>query len=81
MWQGSGHPSKVGGFPRNLRFSPPRMTTAGRDSSVNGDTAWGVRGTAIEPASDKFFREDLVMKIFLRPFFEKKMSIKIGFGL
>ena len=27
MWQGSGRPSKVGGFPRVLRFPPPRMTT------------------------------------------------------
>ena len=27
MWQGSGRPSKVGGFPRVLRFPPPCMTT------------------------------------------------------
>ena len=27
MWQGSGRQSKVGGFPRVLRFPPPRMTT------------------------------------------------------
>ena len=27
MWQGSSHPSKVGGFPRVLRFPPPGMTT------------------------------------------------------
>ena len=27
MWQGKGRPSKVGGFPRGLRFPPPRMTT------------------------------------------------------
>ena len=27
MWQGSGLPSKVGGFPRVLRFPPPHMTT------------------------------------------------------
>ena len=27
MWQGSGRPSKVGGFPRVLRFPPQRMTT------------------------------------------------------
>ena len=27
MWQGSGRPSRFGGFPRVLRFPPPRWTT------------------------------------------------------
>ena len=27
MWQGSGRPSRFGGFPRVLRFPPPRLTT------------------------------------------------------
>ena len=27
MWQGSGRPSKVGGFPQVLWFPPPCMTT------------------------------------------------------
>ena len=27
MWQGSGRPSRLGGFPRVLRFPPPRWTT------------------------------------------------------
>ena len=27
MWQGSGRPSRLGGFPRVLRFPPPCLTT------------------------------------------------------
>ena len=27
LWQGSGRPSKVGGFPRIILFPPLRMTT------------------------------------------------------
>ena len=42
-------PSKASGFLRDLWFSPPRMTTAGRDSSVNSDAAWDARGTVIDP--------------------------------
>ena len=38
---------------------------AGRYSSVGSDVAWDSRGTA----SGTSFREDLVMKLFLRPFF------------
>ena len=26
MWQGCGRPSRFGGFPRVLRFPPPRLT-------------------------------------------------------
>ena len=43
---------------------------AGHYSSVGSDVAWESRGTAIDPrVRHIFFREDLVMKIFLRPFF------------
>ena len=36
-------------FPWYLWFSPPRLTTAGHDSSVDSDAAWYAIGTAIDP--------------------------------
>ena len=68
MWQGNGHLSKAGGFPRGILFFPPRITTAGRDSSVVVMPLGMQEAPRSIPASSTFFREDLVMKIFLRPF-------------
>ena len=42
---------------------------AGRYSSVGSDVVWESRGTAIDPRVRHIFDEDLVMKLFLRPFF------------
>ena len=44
-------------------------TRAGRGSSIGSVFAWHANRPEFDPWSGTFFRGDLVMKIFLRPFY------------
>ena len=61
---------KFGNIPCNCPWEMQTNTfwLAGRGSSIGSMPAWHASGPEFEPTSDTFFRGDLVMTKFLRPF-------------